>query len=252
VLKNGSTYMMWYQGLYIYGNGTRVTGLGLATSSDGVTWTKYSGNPVLTGSHPVYPWVLRIGDAFKMWYTCRENEGTQDEICYATSLDGIHWTENQAAVFQGTGSASDWDGGGVYSANVLYDGNGYGMWYTGYNAGGTQSQIGYATSTDGISWTRAPENPILGPSSAGAWDSYDAVENTGIIQVGGTFKLYYSADQGPLSSNGLPQSEKIGLAEAPAGFALTEFQNDGVTFMLLALLSVWITSVGVTHRNFHT
>ena len=46
---------------------------------------------------------------------------------------------------------------------ILHEGDVYRMWYTGYD--GTregQKMLGYATSPDGITWTRSPQNPIYG------------------------------------------------------------------------------------------
>ena len=44
---------------------------------------------------------------------------------------------------------------------ILREGEQWKMWYTGYD--GTRAgkkMLGYATSTDGIAWTRSPKNPI--------------------------------------------------------------------------------------------
>ena len=44
---------------------------------------------------------------------------------------------------------------------ILREGNQWKMWYTGYD--GTREgkkMLGYATSTDGVAWTRYPKNPI--------------------------------------------------------------------------------------------
>ena len=49
---------------------------------------------------------------------------------------------------------------------------GYGMWYAEATGPGPRSEhVGYAESTDGVSWTRRPD-PVLGPSELpGAWDN---------------------------------------------------------------------------------
>ena len=46
---------------------------------------------------------------------------------------------------------------------ILRDGNHYHMWYTGYDGtrAGTK-KLGYASSDDGIRWTKSPRNPIYG------------------------------------------------------------------------------------------
>ena len=217
VLKNASTYLMWYEGAQLKSGGSCCKfGIGFATSPDGLAWTKYAGNPILTpesSSSPYvsYPWVLMVGGEFKMWYACGFYTPYLTGICLATSPDGVHWSQNALPVFKGTGVTTEWDAGTVYSPNIIYDGKTYGMWYSSGNSAGTKYQIGYATSPDGITWTRSSGNPIFGPTSSGAWDSYDSVDNQGILQVVGTFMLYYSADQ--LDTNGNFASYKIGLAK---------------------------------------
>jgi len=245
VFKNESAYMMWYHGSRKSSDGTAVDGIGLATSTDGISWTKFPANPVITqtaidGGYLDYPWVLMVGDRFDMYYACQASQSdAYAKICLADSTDGIHWSKRSTPVFMGSGREGDWDASNVYSPNVLYDGHVYGMWYSACNcakSGITIYQIGFATSPDGIKWTRASKSPILGPSSNGAWDSSDSVDNQGIVQVDGGFRLYYSADQGPLDKDGAPKSYKIGFAESPVGFAIPEFPNYGVLVMVALLL----------------
>ena len=48
------------------------------------------------------------------------------------------------------GASGTWDDSGVGGPVVLFDGTDYQMWYHGFD--GSNSRIGYATSTDGIAW----------------------------------------------------------------------------------------------------
>ena len=44
---------------------------------------------------------------------------------------------------------------------ILKEGDLYRLWYTGYNPDSSETKyLGYATSNDGIHWTRYPGNPI--------------------------------------------------------------------------------------------
>jgi N-acetylneuraminic acid mutarotase len=62
-----------------------------------------------------------------------------------------------------------WDYPRVQSSSVVFDGNTYHLWYSG---GGFMTwQIGYATSTDGIAWTKHNSNPVLGIGESVSWDS---------------------------------------------------------------------------------
>jgi beta-1,2-mannobiose phosphorylase / 1,2-beta-oligomannan phosphorylase len=65
---------------------------------------------------------------------------------------------------------------------ILFDGETYRMWYTGYD--GTREglkMLGYATSTDGIDWKRHPENPIYREH----W-----VEDMMVVEHEGTYYMF--------------------------------------------------------------
>ncbi len=63
-------------------------------------------------------------------------------------------------VFTGTG-IDTWDKNIRERGYILLENGIYKMWYTGYNYDIEKTMhLGYATSEDGISWTRYPDNPI--------------------------------------------------------------------------------------------
>lgn len=67
----------------------------------------------------------------------------------------------QNPVFAGTGTGT-WDKNIRERGYILKEGDLYKMWYTGFD--GSEKSImhlGYATSKDGIQWTRYAENPIF-------------------------------------------------------------------------------------------
>ncbi|MCX7702998.1 MAG: putative Ig domain-containing protein, partial [Planctomycetota bacterium] len=117
VIKESATsYKMWYTGTNTAPSSyfdflNAETAIGLATSSDGVNWTKNSGNPVLAkNSNTSAPdsaavgmaSVIKDGSVYKMWYTGCKKESVMGfnyvvpNICYATSNDGINWTRYQS------------------------------------------------------------------------------------------------------------------------------------------------------------
>jgi len=64
-------------------------------------------------------------------------------------------------VFAGSGSDT-WDAKIRERGFIIYEDGIYKMWYTGYNPQLSETKfLGYATSTDGVNWTRHPENPIF-------------------------------------------------------------------------------------------
>lgn len=84
----GGTFKMWYRG---GGSGAGDKGkVGYATSSDGISWTKYVGNPVFTNgaSHALCPTVYFEGSTYYMIFS--DFLGTGKLYC-VTSSDGITW-----------------------------------------------------------------------------------------------------------------------------------------------------------------
>lgn len=65
-------------------------------------------------------------------------------------------------VFKGTGDSTKWDEKIRERGFILKENNTYNMWYTGYTkrTGNQMKYLGFATSSDGLKWTRFPENPI--------------------------------------------------------------------------------------------
>jgi predicted GH43/DUF377 family glycosyl hydrolase len=226
VLRNGTEFLMYYRGT---NPTTYATGaIGLANSTDGVTWTKFPGNPVLTSTtfeadqgYISSPFVIKLELTYNMWYTGRnvtfQKESPYTTILYATSLDGVHWGKWPKPVLTPSIDHNAWDSVAVYSPSVVFNGTEFGLWYSGLNQN-LVPQIGFATSPDGATWARDPSNPILSPTGAGAWDSA-GVEQPNVLAGGNGALLYYD---GLSSSSG----GRIGMAQPPPGpviFPIPEF-----------------------------
>ena len=63
--------------------------MGYAYSDDGVHWTQYEGNPVITGFYGGDPCLKQIGGRYFIWYS-HAHHGLR--ICCSWSDDMIHWT----------------------------------------------------------------------------------------------------------------------------------------------------------------
>ncbi|GAB4024052.1 glycoside hydrolase family protein [Spirosoma koreense] len=84
-------------------------------------------------------------------------------------------------VFSGTGT-STWDQKIRERGYILHEGNTYHLWYTGYQDGaGKQKELGYASSADGLNWTRYAGNPI----HAATW-----VEDMTVVKDGNTYYMF--------------------------------------------------------------
>jgi len=87
---------LWYSGR---GDDAFTGSIGLATSRDGLRWTKANeGRPVLAPGEAGaadetktdHPAVVQSDGRFHMWYTAGPKD-SKYKICYATSDDGYRW-----------------------------------------------------------------------------------------------------------------------------------------------------------------
>lgn len=197
VLEMNDSYRMWFVGAM---SGWTSGRIGYATSPDGITWTKYGGNPVVDlgdlGSweetEVAAPWVLYDRRTYKMWYTGQDSAGRY-AIGYATSSSGITWTRCISNPVL-SGNVGTWDENGVLGASVLSDGTVYRMWYFGKDGSGID-RIGYATSRDGINWTKYSGNPVLDLGNSGEWDDYKVNFPT-VILDSGVYRMWYLGEDG--------------------------------------------------------
>jgi hypothetical protein len=83
VLRERQTWVMFYASYWPHHPQKKpATAIGMATSPDGLTWTKYGGNPVLTptpdsrfdATYTSSEAVIRDGDHYKLYYGARINQ----------------------------------------------------------------------------------------------------------------------------------------------------------------------------------
>lgn len=207
VVFDDNVYKMWYTaGGEVPPNTELHNSIAYATSSDGIHWTKYNDNPVLDitsdawDSLGVETVTVMVDDAapaasrYKLWYAGQTFNDYRYEIGYAYSPDGIHWTKHPGAVLL-VGDADDWDNCFLEGPTVVKKDGQYKMWYAGLdcevNGQSTDGKvnIGYATSPDGITWTKYAGNPVL-TTSAGEWDAV-TVQDPTVLVHNGLYHMWY-------------------------------------------------------------
>ncbi len=83
----------------------------------------------------------------------------------------VHWTKYPENPVMLAGSSGDWDKNQIMPSTVIYQDSIYQMWYWGGDFNVHKFQIGYASSPDGINWTKDTlHNPVLKQGPEGAWD----------------------------------------------------------------------------------
>ncbi|MGY3211164.1 hypothetical protein [Mucilaginibacter sp. HD30] len=97
VIYDSGTWKMILEG---YNAGTGVASLGYYTSTDGIIWTEYGSNPVLSLSARSWggPNIHKVGSTFYMWChgTSVPNSQTPTDLYRFSSTDLINWTINAA------------------------------------------------------------------------------------------------------------------------------------------------------------
>jgi predicted GH43/DUF377 family glycosyl hydrolase len=170
-----ATFLLYYTGAMAPGYGYRQ--IGLATSTDGLTWTRAATNPVVPiswdlstydGVHAHMPTVTQKADgSYAMVYACYENS-RGNRLCGASSPDGLTWT--RSGVLLDFGAAGAFDDGSLREPDLTVDEDGtYHLLYNGTRPDEHYGPTGYATSVDGITWTKqgaisAGEDEIKGGS----------------------------------------------------------------------------------------
>lgn len=192
VHHDGTTWRLWYQGI----GGSGSLAIGLATSTDGLTWTRSGSAPVITDGSLISGYapgaVVKTPSKWALFYSADGGVGR------ATSIDGTAWTDEGEVI-----PVSGFIRNGRPS--VILDGATWRIWYTrveGVGSGVVNGAavfpitVGYGDSPDGTTWSFYG-NPVLAPGSAGAWDRPGVGVPT-VMKDGSTFRMWYVGGRGNL------------------------------------------------------
>jgi predicted GH43/DUF377 family glycosyl hydrolase len=159
--------------------------------------------------------LAKVGSTYYLWYAGTAEDGGGPALFLATSADGTTWSRANSGspVLQGTPGAFDEDG--VSGADVVYNpvdpSAPFKAWYSG--RADVFGGIGYATSLDGITWTKhtgggALPLPVVSHGVAGSADSFSAADPSVLLE-GSTWKMWYTGDDS--------SKKRIAYATSPDG-----------------------------------
>ena len=208
IWKEGSTYYGYYQGA----QSDNLFRIGLATSTDGITWTKdttadgkvldVGGAGTWDSEQVGYPMVWKEGATWYMLYAGRKAATGVQSIGLATSSDGIAWDKDVSWTNPVYVSQAAWDAKFMEpGTRMVKEGSTYYLYYGGNDASvlETSTAIGLATSDDLITWTASGNNPILSTGGAGAWDA--AALGPTVMKFGSTYYMWYEGAAGGTFDN---------------------------------------------------
>ncbi len=185
VLRDGDAYRMWV-------SWRPQKSIALVESNDGF---HFAGPPRIVLGPTASGWedevnrpvVLKRDGIYHLWYTGQANG--HSAIGYAQSPDGINWQRMSAQPVLRPDAA--WEKVAVMCPDVMWDEQArvYRMWYS----GGDQFEpnaIGYATSPDGLTWTKSPGNPVFAADPAIPWEQQRATA-CHVVKQGDWYYLFY-------------------------------------------------------------
>ncbi|MFO0909397.1 MAG: glycosylase [Isosphaeraceae bacterium] len=179
----GKEWKLWYTGY----NEERspLKSLGLATSTDGLVWTRNPSNPIHAASWTEDVWVGEVNGGYVMFA-----EGANDVAHLMTSRDGIAWTDHGPLDVRrkdGTPISA-----GPYGTPTGWYENG--QWYLFYERG----DLGvWLAKLDGANrWVNVQDTPVLelGP---GPYDRGAVAMNQVIRRDGVYYAFYHAAAERP-------------------------------------------------------
>lgn len=206
IVMPGDTLAYWYQA------GREVPSIGLARSSDGLSWHKEA-QPVLEpgprGSWDergvADPYVIRRGEWLYLYYTGMDRAQRQ-RLGVARSRDGIDWRKSLDNPILDIGGHEEWDEGGLGEPAVWTSHGVYWMLYTG-RAWDEKRRIGLAQSRDGIHWTKMRDQVFAGSF---AWDSAVICDPTVDVRNPSAVRVWFGGGDKPSPDERL--NGQIGLA----------------------------------------
>lgn len=177
VIKDGNIFKMYFAGQSTDNNESHRR-IGLATSYDGINWTKSSEQ--ITNQINILGYttdILKVNGVYYLYY------GNSSVIGVATSTDGVNWQKSTKNVVT---ASESWEGNRIWSCTVIYENGKFRMLYN----SGLFKYFGYAESIDGINFTKRSSPVFSYDNTYSKWPG--DIRYPFFRKVGQTYYIYYS------------------------------------------------------------
>lgn len=187
VMKDGNTWKLWYTG-YNKDRQPLTMKMGYATSVDGITWKRWSDDPIFDDVWIEDMMVIKKDGRYFMFA-----EGAGDQPQLLESKDGVEWTRTRSLDVRQT-NGQPIKPGPHGTPTVFVKDNIWHLFYERYDAG-----IWLAVSTDRKVWTNVSDDPLIIPGPG----DYDArmIAMNQIVRIG---DRYYAV----LHGTGTPEKPR--------------------------------------------
>lgn len=127
--------------------------------------------------------VLKDAGLYRLWFSWRPRKS----LALVAGTDGRHWS-GEPRIVLGPNPATDWEAD-INRPAVVKREDGYHLWYTAQTE--KHSRIGYATSPDGVNWTRRSQRPVLVADAP--WEKVAVMcPHVEWDAAAGVFRMWYS------------------------------------------------------------
>ncbi len=205
IMKDETGWKLWYTG-YDPAQQPPAMSLGLATSSDGITWHRSSANPIVSDHWVEDMMIVKRGGEYFMFA-----EGNQDQSQLLKSTNGIHWDcigtldvrmkDGQPIPSGPFGTPTAYLEDGVW--NLFYERRDAGIWL--------------ARSTDMKIWTNVSDDPLILPGP----EDFDAImiAMNQVIRIGDQYVAV-------LHGSGSPEKPRQWCTYLATSFDLVQWTKD--------------------------
>ncbi|HMK38062.1 MAG TPA: T9SS type A sorting domain-containing protein [Bacteroidota bacterium] len=201
VIQVAGGYIMYYSAKGVINGGTDTLRICAATSTNGIDWQKYAGNPVIS-TGPKGSWdamaaagahVMHEGGSFVMLYVGNDSI-SHGRTGLALSRDGLRWVKyaNNPVL---SGDSAAWDVANVSPGGFVKKDSTYYVLYGGTTIPSWGTQAGLATSKDLHTWVKQCNHPVISFGNPGQWDQSWIGGGT-LLYLNGKFFYWYCGYSG--------------------------------------------------------